>query len=398
MPSKKANGEGSVQKYYKDGVLKGWRTTITIGRDDTGKLVRKQFYGKTKLDAIKKKDEYMNKSAAGLLPCDEKITLQEWIKIWLYEYRINDLRPSSLAEYNSLYKNYILNSQIGMRKLKDLKSTNIQAYYNTLVKDKHKTPNTIKSINKMLKPAINQAVKENYIIINPCNNVILPKITDKKEIQIFTLEEEEKFLKSIQDHRNRALFILVLGTGLRIGEVVALKWSDIDFENNELKVQRTFKRVSKINIENPAENKTAIIEQEPKTKSSKRTIPVPLNIMEELKKHKKRQLEEKLKSGDIYVNNDLVFPNELGEPTDTRNLTRSYERALKKAKIDYRNFHALRHTYATRLFEADVPLKTVQELLGHADISTTANIYTHVLPKQKIKAVDRINHLFALYF
>ncbi|MBV4414684.1 tyrosine-type recombinase/integrase [Clostridium tyrobutyricum] len=396
MPYKKANGEGSVQKYYKNGVLKGWRTTITIGRDDKGKLIRKQFYGKTKLETIKKKDDYLNKSAAGMLPTDEKITVQEWFKIWLYEYRINDLRPSSLAEYDSLFKNYILNSQIGMKKLKDLKTTNIQAYYNILIKNNNKTPNTIKSINKILKPALNQAVRENYIMINPCNNVILPKITNKREIQIFTLEEEKDFIKSIGNHRHRALFILVLGTGLRIGEVIALKWSDIDFENNELKVKRTLKRVSKINVEDSEENKTSIIEQEPKTKNSKRTVPIPGNVLEELKKHKIRQAQEKLKAGDAYVNNDLLFPNEIGEPTDTRNLTRSYKRALNRAKIEYRNFHALRHTYATRLFEADVPLKTVQELLGHADISTTANIYTHVLPKQKIKAVDKINHLFAL--
>ncbi|QXE18720.1 site-specific integrase [Clostridium sp. 001] len=395
MPSKKANGEGSVQKYYKDGVLKGWRTTITIGHDDTGKLVRKQFYGKTKLETIKKKDEYMNKSAAGLLPCDEKITLQEWIKIWLYEYRINDLRPSTLERYCGIYKIYILNSPIGLKKLKDLKTANLQAYYNILIQEKHKTPNVIKNLNKLLKTGLNQAVKEHYIIINPCNSVTLPKLPPKKEIQIFTVEEEKKFIKSLSSHRNRALFMLALGTGLRQGEILALRWSDINLEENELKVQRTFKRVQLINRDN-SKNKTELIVQEPKTKNSKRTIPIPSAIAAELKRHKIRQAEEKLKAGDIYVDNDLVFPNAIGEPTDAKNITRSYKRALKRADISYKNFHAMRHTYATRLFEADIPLKTVQELLGHADISTTANVYTHVLPRQKIKAVDRLNDLFAL--
>lgn len=204
MPSKKANGEGSVQKYYKDGVLKGWRTTITIGRDDTGKLVRKQFYGKTKLDTIKKKDEYMNKSAAGLLPCDEKITLQKWIKVWLYEYKINDLRPSTLERYCSVFKNYILNSQIGMKKLKDLKAANLQTFYNSLINDKAKSPNIVKTINKLLKTGLNQAIKERYLIFNPCDNVTLPKLPPKKEIQIFTVEEKKAFIKSLTDHRNRA--------------------------------------------------------------------------------------------------------------------------------------------------------------------------------------------------
>ncbi|MBP2033216.1 site-specific recombinase XerD [Clostridium algifaecis] len=99
-------------------------------------------------------------------------------------------------------------------------------------------------------------------------------------------------------------------------------------------------------------------------------------------------------AGEAYTDNDLIFPNQVGEPLDIRNLTKSYERVLKKANIPYKNFHSMRHTFATRLFEEDVPLKTVQELLGHADISTTANIYTHVMPKQKVKAVDKIDYLF----
>ncbi|OBR90028.1 phage integrase family protein [Clostridium ragsdalei P11] len=154
--------------------------------------------------------------------------------------------------------------------------------------------------------------------------------------------------------------MLALGTGLRQGEILALRWSDINFEENELKVQRTFKRVQLINRDN-SKNKTELIVQEPKTKNSKRTIPIPSAIATELKRHKIRQAEEKLKAGDIYVDNDLIFPNAIGEPTDAKNITRSYKRGLKRD-----------------------------------DISTTANVYTHVLLRQKIKAVDRLNDLFAL--
>lgn len=391
MATKKANGEGSINKYKN-----GWRSTITLGRDDDGKLIRKQFYGKTKIETLSKMNEYKNKYDTGLLPSDDKITLQQWFKIWLYEYRINDLRPSTLERYDGIYRNYIRNSNIGIIKLKDLRAANIQAYYNTLVKEKNKTPDTIKTINKVLKSVLNQAIKENYILINYCNNVVLPKIGQKEEIQIFTLEEQQRFINALENHRNRALFILVLGTGLRIGEVVALKWHDIDFETVELKVQRTFKRVAKLNNDDKEGNKTEIIEQLPKTKYSERTIPIPSSIIKELKSHKKRQNVEKIKAGEAYVNNDLIFPNELGEPTDTRNLSRSYERILNRTNIPHKKFHALRHTYATRLFENDVPLKTVQILMGHSNIKITADIYTHVMPEEKIKAVEKINNLFAL--
>lgn len=287
---KKANGEGFINKY---GNM--WRATITLGRDDTGKLIRKQFYGKTKMEALNKMNEYKNKYDTGALPSDEKITLQQWFKIWLYEYRINDLRPSTLERYSGIYKNYIKSSNIGMMKLKDLRTANIQAYYNTLVKDKNKTPDTIKTINKVLKSVLGQAIKENYISINYCNNVILPKITNKDEIEIFTVKEQNEFLSSLDKHRNRALFILVLGTGLRIGEVVTLKWSDIDFQAAELKVQRTLKRVAKLNTIDKEENRTEIIEQLPKTKYSERTMPIPTGIIKELKAHKKDRMKKKLK-------------------------------------------------------------------------------------------------------
>ena len=132
----------------------------------------------------------------------------------------------------------------------------------------------------------------------------------------------------------------------------------------------------------------------PKTKSSIRTIPIPSNVSKELKRHKKQQDKEILKHGDLYQKNGLVFCTELGNYIDTRNLTRSYARALAKADIQHKKFHSMRHTYATRLFEADVPIKTVQKLMGHSDITTTMNIYTHVMPEKMTEDVQKLNRLF----
>ncbi len=386
--TKKANGEGSISK-YKD----GWRATITIGRDDNGKLIRKQFYAKTKMDAINKAKNYQTKYSNNMIQSDEKITLKEWVRIWLYEYRINDLKPSSLSVYDGVYRNYIEKSNLGNIKLTDLKSSNLQTFFNYLTREENKNANVLKSINKVLRPCLTQAVKEQYLLFNPCNGVTLPKVKAKKDIEIFTIEEQKQFIRSLEKHRHKALIMLVFGTGLRIGEVLGLKWDDIDFEDSTLNVCRTFKRVHIVNNKN-SENKTEILELEPKTKSSKRTIPIPSIVLKELKKHRKRQDEEKLLASEIYVDNDLLFPNEIGEPTDTRNLTRSYERALRRAGIKYKNFHSLRHTFATRLFENGVPLKTVQVLMGHSNMKTTTDIYTHVMPDEKIKAVEKLNDLF----
>lgn len=382
--AKKANGEGSVNKYKN-----GWRATITIGRGSDGKPIRKQFYAKTKTEALKKVDDFKLKNSLGLSTSNDKVTVQQWIKTWLNEYKINDCRPSTMERYIGIYNNYIENSDLGIIKLSELKPSNIQAYYNRLMKKQYKTPDTIKIINKVLSGGFGQAQKEQLILHNPCISITLPKVTAKKEILTFTVEEQKQFLKSLEDSRDRGVFSLALGSGLRLGELLALKWSDVDMKNGQLKVSRTVKRV-KVFDEN-GEGRSKIMEQPPKTKYSARTVPLPEATISELKRHRNMINKEKLKAGEIYEDNDLVFPNEIGRVIDARNLTKRYSTALKNANVPYRKFHALRHTYATRLFENGVSLKVVQVLLGHSSMEITANIYTHVLPEQKTKAVEVLN-------
>jgi integrase len=394
-PPKKSNGEGSVNKYKG-----GWRVTLTLGRDDDGKLIRKQFYGKTKQEAIDKADEYKHNYKVGAIPQDEKITVQQWVKIWIFEYKVNELKKSSLARYEGIYRNYIKDTALGRIKLKDLKPANIQSFYNSLIREKNKTPDTIKSLNKVLKAAFAQAFVETYILSNPCNHIKLPKIEPKEEVEVFTVEEQRQFIKATEGHRHRALFLLDLATGLRIGELTGLRWSDIDFDKMQLTVNQTIRREINLDLKTGTKVseglKTSLEEGTPKTSNSKRTIPILPDLIKELKLHQFTQKGEKAVAGDAYVDNDLVFPNELGEPTDPSNLGRSYKRLLNRAGIPFKKFHSLRHTFATRLFEKGTDLKTVSILLGHSDISITAEIYTHVMPKKKIEAIENLKDLFAL--
>lgn len=388
--AKGANGEGSIQRYYQNGEYKGWRATVSYGYDDKGRLKRKQFYGKTREEVAKKMNEFLYKQGAGLLPADDKITLKEWFHTWLYEFRINDLKPSSFERYDGIYRNYILDSPIGNVKLVDLRAHHLQGYYNDLLENK--SVSVVRNLNKILSVCLNEAVRQEYINKNYCKSITLPKHSKEESYNYFTLEEQRAFLKAIEGHRHRLAFNLALGTGLRLGELLALKWADIDFINDTLNVNKSIKRVTI--IEKDGERNSRLIEQPPKNDSSYRTVPIPTHIITMLKKHYKEQAQLKKDMKEFYNDNDYIFCTKFGNPLDDKLLPRDFKNILEKENLRSITYHSLRHTYATRLFEAGVPVKTVQKLMGHSDITTTMNIYTHVMPEEKSKAVDKINELF----
>ena len=388
--SKRANGEGTILPYKVNGVQKGWRTSIMVGFKPNGKPDRKQFYGKTQKEVKEKLEEYKRKISMGILN-EEKIILQDWFYTWLFDYRKQDLKPKSFDRYYGIYKNYVNNTTLGKIKLCDLRTTHLQRHYNNLL-NQGVTPTTIKQLNTNLKTCLGEAERQGYILKNWCKLVTLPKIEDNKEIKVLTQEEQSKFLEAIKGHELELLFILALGTGLRLGELLGLKWCDIDFKNNELTVQRSIQRVPI--FEGDKIVKYEVIEQTPKTKNSNRTLPIPINIINKLKKYKKEQNQLILYIGEGYSNNNYILCNKLGNIIDEKKPGRNLKSILKKLEIEPMKFHALRHTYATRLFEAGVPPKTVQHLMGHADIQTTMNIYTHVMKSEKLEAVDKINKLF----
>ncbi|WP_315080632.1 site-specific integrase [uncultured Clostridium sp.] len=387
MAIKKSNGEGSINRYKN-----GWRATITIGRSADGKLIRKQFYGKTKIETIEKMNDYKDKNKRGLIPKNDKITLREWYKTWLFNFKANEVKASTIQRYDVIYRNYIKDSEIGGIKLKDLNAPTLQNYYNNLIKT-GKTPMTIKLLNKAVKSCLKYAKRINYIIENCCDNVILPRITyiGDEKVQVFTVEEQKRFMEVIKDHKYRLEFILTLGTGLRVGELVALRWSDIDFINKSLKVNKSIGR-GYAYID--GKRKFVVQETTPKTPSSIREVAIPDKIIEKLKIYKRNQDEFKEKYKEIYEGKNYVFANELGQHILSDTLSKSFVKVLKDNGFRHVKFHSLRHTYATRLFEKGVQLKTVQKLLGHSSIEITADIYTHVMNSEKISAVQKLNDLF----
>lgn len=379
----KTNYEVNGKKYY--------RVSETFGRDSNGKLIRKYFYGNNKKEAEKKLEEYKFSLRNGVVKSSDMYMAQT-LKIWLFEFIRNNIKPSCFDKYECTFRNYIETAPFKSLNIKDITGLEIQRYYNNLF-DSGKSTDTIKRINKLLKRFFVYCVAEGFMFRNPCSNIIIPKkIEIKKEIEVFTKEELTKMITFEYDQPIKYISLVALSTGMRIGEVLGLKWEDLDFNSMEINITRTL--TCYIEIKNGERHVKKEVHP-PKTKNSIRTIPLPVSIAPILEKARKKQLLNEINLGDLYNkdNKNHIFLTKSGNFYHKAWVTKAWGDFLKKCNVDHKRFHALRHTYATLQFENDVPLKTVSSLLGHSSINITADVYTHVLKKEKEKAMDIINVL-----
>lgn len=218
------------------------------------------------------------------------------------------------------------------------------------------------------------------------------KLNKKSSIIPFTINEQKEFIKAIKGNKFEALFITALNSGLRQGELISLTWDDISFKENYINVNKNLGLVTDVSRE--GRGKSTLQVQTPKTKKGRRQVSIPNFLVDILKKYKKEQSKIRIKLANKYTNNNLVFCDEFGNYLKRDNVFYQFKKILKENRIKERKFHDLRHTYATRLFELGEKAKTVQELLGHSDVSVTLNTYTHVLDNMKEKAASKLDDLF----
>ena len=250
------------------------------------------------------------------------------------------------------------------------------------------------AINKLLKQFMGYALNEGYIVRNPCNKITIPGKIDeiKKEVEVFTQEELKIILDCNEESAIKDITLVCISTGIRRGEALGLKWEDIDTNNKQIHIRRNV--ASATIIDGDTRHKQQMV-LTPKTKSSVRTIPLSPTLIPIFKRLEIRQIKNKLKCGESYNKeyDGFVFLTQSGNLINSGNISRTWERFLNRLEIKYRKFHTLRHTYATLQFEAGKPLKTVSDLLGHSKIDITADTYTHVLKKEKEKAIDILDVL-----
>ena len=360
-----------------------YRVTRTVGKKADGTAIRKTFYGTGINEANEKADEYINNINNGLVNNYENITLNELMHIWIFDFLHNSskIKPSTFQRYEGLYRNYIKNSNIAGLKINNIKTLQIQQYYNEL--SKTHSYSQIKYLNSFLKTFFYWCIDSGYLLKNPCLKVEIKG--NKNEIMalprqdVEILEEDEiKTIKNYIKNTNMELLLLLdLATGLRQGELLALDWSCIDLNNKYLEVRRSVKEVYIYENENAKHIETVF--QIPKTPNSFRTVAIPDVIIESLKKCDKKE--------------GLVFCDNQGKPLRAKNVSYQWKKILKECNIPHKKFHSIRHTYASMLLKNGVDIETVAELMGHTAISIT-QIYLHSSKKQKEDSVNKLNYLF----
>ncbi|GAA0860170.1 site-specific integrase [Clostridium nitritogenes] len=328
---------------------------------------------------------------------NNKECFENFFANWLFEVNFVNKKPSTKERYEGLYRNYIKNSSIADINIKDINQTDIQKYYNNLVK-KGTSVSTVRQINKIIAPSIRYAYNNNLIIKDFTGAIVLPtekeetKLNNINKINPFTLEEQQLFTKAIQGHEYEALFLTALNTGMRQGELLALTWNDIDFNNNIISINKSAKYVAP--VDKDGRGKGSVLVQTPKTISSIRTIPLPVFLRDKLKQYKIIQSKNRLRLANMYHNNSLVFCNTYGKYLDSSRIRKEFNNVLINNNIEPRKFHDLRHTFATRLFELGENPKKVQTMLGHSNISTTLDTYTHVLESSKESISSKLDDLY----
>lgn len=375
MAKKRGQNEGSIAQ-RPDGT---WCARITVGRDADGKQKRRAFYGKTRREVQEKMTAALNEVNNKTYIEPSKITVEQWLDIWLEEYARPSLRESTYALKCFFCDKYV-KPQFGGQKLQDLRGEDIQRYLNSISTDTELSGGTIEKIYLVFNASLKQAVCNDILAKNPVDKV-RPIRTEKAQARVLTLEEQQRFVKAAKAVYRGEIFILMLATGLRIGEVLALTWGDIDFKNNTIRVNKT---VSRSYNPQGKQSKHGQSIASPKTKSGNRKIPMLPQVKEMLEEYRKEPTVLIPHRGNTLVIDGLIFKGSTGALLDRSAVTKTtFHSIAKLAGLEDVTPHCLRHTFATRGLENGIPLKVMQELLGHASIKMTADIYTHVLPETK---------------
>ena len=320
---------------------------------------------------------------------DGNIRFVDFADKWLSDYAEKHLAPRTILHYKNVLRR--INQAIGNIRLDKLQPHHLMKFYDNLGEEGVRSgggklsPKMIREHHNLISSILHTAVEWQVIFANPTERVKPPKL-QRQEQQYLDENGAKRVIELLADAdiKYRTAVIMLIYSGLRRGELCGLKWNDIDFENSIITIRRITQYLPHIGI----------IEKEPKTRSSMRTMNLPLEAFALLKEHRKWQAEQRIKLGDIWQDSDYIFTHWDGKPIHLDTLTNFFSKFAKKHDLPKgTTLHSLRHTNATLLIASGIPIRTVSSRLGHAQTSTTANIYAHAIQSADAKAAEVIGDI-----
>ena len=380
MAKKRANGEGSIRK-RKDG---RWEGRYTAGHDlETGKAIYKNVLGRSQAEVKENLKQAIGEAQALDVTKAGKYTVGEWMEVWFQDYAKIKVRPSSHQTYQGYIHNHI-RPNIGDIPLEKLTSLDLQKFYKKLLaqgrvdrveakgQPKGLSAKTVRNIHQILSSALKLAQGQRLILANPAEGCALPRV-EHQEMKNLTTVQLASFFREARDSGVFELYYLELATGLRRGELLGLKWEDIDLERGDLRVRR---QVFRINGE--------VVEAPLKTKNAYRTLPLAEDTVSVLREQRKK-----------VGNSHWVFPSPNGGPISPDSVLHMLHRVLKRAGLPKVRFHDLRHTFATLALQNGVDVKTVSGMLGHFSAGFTLDTYAHITSAAQRQAAQTMGSVLA---
>ncbi|MEI5011275.1 site-specific integrase [Streptomyces sp. PmtA] len=367
------NGAGTITK-RKDG---RYQAAVYVLQPD-GTRARKFAYGKTWAECDAKRRELLDKVDQGVPVPTKSAKLSEWLPYWLENIIKPRRKRTTFAKYEVHVRLYLV-PMLGSKRLESLSVADVRRFLVQL--EKKTTTATAKESHRVLRTALTAACREELVMRNVATLVEPPSV-DAREMSPWSLDETLDFLGAARKDPLYAAFVLAIALGFRRGEIVGLRWENLDLDKREIRVRTQRQRV-----------RGEAYEDDPKGRRRKQTLPLPAMCIAPLRWQRMRQAAQRDRAGADWNETGYVFTTRTGQPIEPRNLYRSFTRVADSAGLRVIRLHDARHGCATLLTAAGVAPRVVMEILGHSQIAVTMNVYTHVVQDTQREAVSHMDRL-----
>lgn len=371
---------GSILKRNRNGVV-SYLVRVEYEPDPvTGKRRQRSESFRLRKDAQTRLAAWLAQIDRGTAIDPSKLTVAELLRTWLDDVAAHSLRPTSLATYRATIENHVI-PELGAIAVQKLTAARVQAFYSAKLKA-GRSPRLVQLCHLRLNQGLNQAVRWSIVPGNVCASVDPPSVTYKQG-STWDRDELRAFLVAARTDTYALLWLILATTGMRRGEALGLRWRDIDLERGVASIQQSVVALHGVSLI-----------QTPKTPGSRRSIRLVPDAVAALRSFRPQWAATKLAAPpELWEDHGLVFCTELGRPIKPSNIARNYDRIITAAGVRRIRIHDLRHTHASLLLQAGVPVKVVSERLGHARVSITLDIYAHVLPDMQDHAVEAFSSI-----